>query len=41
VPEAEVVFLDTGQFALEKQADEIADLTRGLLDAELGGPPAA
>jgi pimeloyl-ACP methyl ester carboxylesterase len=40
VPDAEVVLLDAGHFALEEQADEIADLTRGFLAAKLGGPPA-
>ena len=41
VPDAEVVLLDAGHFALEEQADEIADLTRGFLATKLGGPPAA
>jgi pimeloyl-ACP methyl ester carboxylesterase len=41
VPDAEVVLLDAGHFALEEQADEIANLTRGFLAAKLGGSPAA
>jgi hypothetical protein len=41
VPGAEVVLLDAGHFALEEQADEIADLTRGFVVRQLGGHPAA
>jgi pimeloyl-ACP methyl ester carboxylesterase len=41
VPDAEVHRLDAGHLALEQQAGEIADLTRGFLAAKLGGPPAA
>ena len=41
VPGAEVHLLDGGHFALEEQADQIADLTRNFLAAKLGGSPAA
>ena len=41
VPDAEVHLLDGGHFALEEQADQIADLTRNFLVTKLGGPPAA
>jgi pimeloyl-ACP methyl ester carboxylesterase len=41
VPSAEVHLLDAGHFALEEQADEIADLIRGFVVRQLGGPPAA
>ena len=40
VPGAEVHLLDAGHFALEEQADEIADLTRDFIIAQLGAPPA-
>ena len=38
MPGAEVHLLDGGHFALEDQADQIADLTRHFLAAKLGGP---
>jgi pimeloyl-ACP methyl ester carboxylesterase len=41
VPDAEVHLLDGGHFALEEQADQIADLTRKFLVAKPGGSPAA
>ena len=37
VPGAEVHLLDGGHFALEEQADQIADLTRDFLVTQLGG----
>ena len=41
VPDAEVHLLDAGHFALEEQADQIADLTRQfLLEKFEGSPPA-
>ena len=41
VPGAEVHLLEGGHFALDEQADHIADLTRDFLVAELGSSPAA
>ena len=41
VPSAEVHLLDGGHFALEEQADQIADLTRDFLTRVLGGLPKA
>jgi hypothetical protein len=41
VPGAEVHLLDGGHFALEEQADQIADLTRNFLVTKLEGSPAA
>jgi hypothetical protein len=35
-----VHLLDGGHFALEEQADQIADLTRNFLVTKLGGSPA-
>jgi hypothetical protein len=36
-----VHLLDAGHFALEDQADQIADLTRQFLITKLGRPPTA
>jgi pimeloyl-ACP methyl ester carboxylesterase len=41
VPDAQVHLLDGGHFALEEQADQIADLTRNFLIVNLGRSPAA
>ena len=41
VPGAEVHLLDGGHFALDEQADQIADLTRNFLVTKLGSSPAA
>jgi pimeloyl-ACP methyl ester carboxylesterase len=41
VPDAEVHLLNGGHFALEEQADQIADLTRNFLANNLGGSSAA
>ncbi len=41
VPDAQVHLLDGGHFALEEQADQIADLTRQFLLTKLEGVPQA
>jgi pimeloyl-ACP methyl ester carboxylesterase len=41
VPSAEVHLLNGGHFALEEQADQIADLTRKFLDTTLADSPEA
>jgi pimeloyl-ACP methyl ester carboxylesterase len=37
IPDAEIVLLDTGHFALEEQADTIAELTSKLMRSAFGG----
>jgi len=39
VPAAEVHILDAGHFALDEQADTIADLIRGFLGRPISGRP--